>query len=60
MTVREYDVVVRVRVATYASDIEVKLFSEALVRSLEAKCTSDPAFICEGKPTVEVRYDPRT
>lgn len=60
MTVREYDVVVRVRVATYASDMGVKMFADDLVNATLNVCMNDKAMICEGKPTVQVNYDPRT
>ena len=60
MTVREYDVVVRVRIATYASDMGVKMFADDLANTLLTTCMNDKAIICEHKPQVEVNYDPRT
>lgn len=60
MTVREYNVIVRVRVATYASDMGVKMFANDLADTLLTTCMNDEAIICEHKPQVEVNYDTRT
>lgn len=58
--VREYDVVVRVRVATYESDVEVKHFSQRLAAMLAADIENERDFLFKTNPSVEVRYDTRT
>jgi hypothetical protein len=58
--VREYNVVVRVRVATYSSDLEVKIFAESISEVVQRTCYVHPHFVCETNPSVEVNYDTRT
>lgn len=57
--VREYDIKVWVKVATYGSDLEVKNLSDRISERLQTIVRADPNFLVEGKPTVEVYYDPR-
>ena len=58
--VKEYNVVIKMRVATYASDIGLKMFVDDVANAAMKACISDAAFICEHKPQIEVTYDPRT
>ena len=53
--VREYDAHVRVRVATYMSDLEVKAFCNFLAAQLE-RCCAEHQNIIATDPTVEVNY----
>lgn len=58
--VREYNIVVRVRVATYESDADVQNLCTLLAAQLAGCCAEHQGFITEHNPSVEITYDPRT
>ena len=54
--VREYNVTVRVKLATYESDAEVALFAKRLAAMLAADIESERDYVFKTNPTVEVTY----
>lgn len=58
--VREYNIVVRVRVATYESDADVQNFCTLLAAQLAGHCAEHQYFINANNPSVEMTYVPST
>lgn len=54
----EYRLKVSVRVGTYKSHLQMQELASSLADILDNYCKSNESVVCEGRPTVDVIYEP--